>query len=71
LPIDSKNPNCPKCKCESVEKLVSRFLGIVKGSENRTLDCIVGASAEKRWQQYEQRRLKRKQNVTTKNVKIK
>jgi hypothetical protein len=31
----------------------------------------VGASAEKRWQQYEQRRLKRKQNVTTKNVKIK
>lgn len=57
--VSSKNPVCPKCNCE-VEKLMSRFSGVVTGSENRTIDCIVGADADKRRGYLEKRAEKQK-----------
>jgi putative FmdB family regulatory protein len=47
LSIDSRNPECPKCKSET-ERLMSHFCGIVKGSENRSIDSLVGADADRR-----------------------
>lgn len=57
--IDSENPLCPKCNSET-EKKVSHFCGVVRGSENRTIDCIVGEDADKRRGYLEKRREKRK-----------
>jgi putative FmdB family regulatory protein len=54
LSINSENPKCKKCNGET-EKLISIFSGVVKGSEHRSLDCIVGADAEKRWLAHEKR----------------
>ena len=59
LSIDSPNPDCPICN-KSTQKLVSSFLGVVKGSENRTIDCLVGEDADRRRGILEQRKLKRK-----------
>lgn len=61
LPLNSSNPECPKCKSET-EKLVSHFCGIVKGSENRTIDVIVGEDADRRREILRKRREKRKAN---------
>ena len=61
LSISSQNPKCPECGKET-EKLVSRFSGVMKGSENRTIDCIVGEDADRRRGILEKRRLKRQQS---------
>jgi len=45
---EEPNSSCTKCNCET-ERLISNFCGIVPGSENRTLDCVIGADAERRW----------------------
>lgn len=55
LSIKDSNPKCSKCNNQT-EKLISKFFGIVKGSENRTLDCIIGEDADKKWQAVEKRR---------------
>ena len=47
LSANSKNPICPECTSET-ERIMSRFCGIVKGSEHRLLDCVVGADADRR-----------------------
>lgn len=61
-PIYGLNPTCPQCKGKT-KRLISRVFGIVKGSENRTLDYIIGADAEKKWKMIEERKKRRKQNV--------
>jgi len=58
--VNSENPNCPVCQ-KHVQKLMSRFSGVVKGSENRSLDCIVGEDADRRRGYLEKRKEKRKQ----------
>lgn len=62
IKINDSNPNCPECNSET-KKLVSIFSGKVEGSEHRSIDCIVGADAEKRWQKIEQRKALRKSGV--------
>jgi putative FmdB family regulatory protein len=59
--LGSENPSCPKCSSQT-EKLISYCGGVVKGSENRSLDCIVGEDADKRRGYLEKRRERRKQN---------
>ncbi len=46
---------CTKCG-ELRERVMSRFLGVVKGSSNRLLDCVIGESAEDRWKQIHKRK---------------
>ena len=58
LSIDSKNPECPNCKSKT-KRLFSNFLGVVKGSTNRTLDCVIGEDAEKKWNFIHKRREQR------------
>ena len=55
LPVGSHKIKCKKCG-KFQKRMISRFLGIVKGSENRSLDCIVGKSAEDRWKQIHKRK---------------
>jgi putative FmdB family regulatory protein len=59
LAMDVDNPKCPECQSET-EKLVSRVLGIVKGSTNRTIDCKIGDDANRRWADIYKRRDERK-----------
>lgn len=69
-----KKPNskCPKCGGET-ERLVSMFSCNVVGSPHKSLDSVIGANAEKRWEYVHKRRDKRvkeKQNViVNKSVK--
>lgn len=63
LHVSSPNPVCPECKSE-VEKLMSMFSGVVKGSEHRLLDCVVGEDADKRRSILEKRKEKRKAKQT-------
>ena len=58
LVVDSPNPLCPECSNET-KKLISRVLGIVKGSEHRLLDCVVGEDADKKRAILEKRKQKR------------
>jgi putative FmdB family regulatory protein len=67
LKIQDENPSCPKCN-GITQKLISRFFGVVPGSENRTLDCIVGHDSEKRWAAIEQRKIERKHNGIQKRI---
>jgi putative FmdB family regulatory protein len=60
LSINSPNPKCSECD-GTTKRLVSHFSGVVKGSEHRLLDCIVGEDAEKRRGYLDKRREKRKQ----------
>jgi len=62
LKVDSENPLCSDCG-HKTEKMVSRFSGVVKGSEHRLLDCVVGEDAEKRRGFLEKRKEKRKQKL--------
>lgn len=57
--VDADNPNCPECGA-NVQKIISSFLGIIKGSEHRLLDCVVGEDADKRKSYLEKRKEKRK-----------
>lgn len=57
------NPNCPDCN-GTTEKLVSRVSIDTTGMGERTLDCIVGADAERKWDAIHKRReTRRKENV--------
>jgi len=67
LKISDSNPKCPECNLDT-QKLISRFSGVVTGSEHRSLDCIVGADAEKRWQAIEKRKVDRRNNVIQKRT---
>jgi len=58
--IDQANPMCSECNGETIKK-ISNFCGIVKSSENRTIDCIVGEDADRRRKILEKRREKRKE----------
>jgi len=58
LSVDAKNPECLECHGET-EKLISHFFGIVKGSEHRLLDCVVGDDANKKWEILNKRKEKR------------
>jgi putative FmdB family regulatory protein len=55
--------DAPKClKCSGlVQRKISNFLGIIKGSEHRLLDCVVGEDADRRRNYLEKRKQKRKQ----------
>jgi putative FmdB family regulatory protein len=55
LPLNSENPTCPKCNSQTNKK-ISHVLGIVKGSTNRLMDCVIGAESEKKWKALEQRK---------------
>ena len=48
LPIGFNDLECKKCG-KKLERKMSNFSGIVKGSMNRSLDSVIGDSAEKRW----------------------
>jgi len=58
LQIGSDNLKCKKCGNE-LKKKMSSFSGIIKGSTNRSLDSVIGESAEKRWKTINQRKLDR------------
>ena len=66
ISVDDPNSKCPKCNGDS-EKLISRVFGIVKGSENRTVDHVIGADAEARWKKIEERKAKRKKQKQMEN----
>ena len=57
--VNAENPKCPVCQ-KQVQKLMSRFSGVVKGSEHRSIDCIVGEDADKRRGYLEKRKENRK-----------
>jgi putative FmdB family regulatory protein len=57
--VNSENPKCPVCQ-KQVQKLMSLFSGVVKGSEHRSIDCIVGEDADKRRGYLENRKKVRK-----------
>jgi len=59
LCFNSSDPKCPECKGES-KRLISRFSSVIKGSENRLLDCVVGEDADRRRSYLEKRKEKRK-----------
>lgn len=59
MQVGAENPQCPKCGA-IVERIISRFLGIIKGSEHRLLDCVVGEDADKKRNILEKRKEKRK-----------
>jgi putative FmdB family regulatory protein len=59
LQYNSENPICPKCK-DKTEKLISNFSSVVNGSQNRTIDCIVGADADRRRKILSERKERRK-----------
>lgn len=61
LPFDHKNPNCIKCGSKS-KQLISKFFGVVVGSENRSLDSVIGEQSNKRWEIINKRREKRLKN---------
>lgn len=61
LPINSLNPNCPKCKFET-KKTLSSFSSLVKNGKDRSIDCLVGEDSERRWNQVNKRREKRLKN---------
>jgi putative FmdB family regulatory protein len=63
LHLSSPDPACPECKGQT-KRLISRFSGVVKGSEHRLLDCVVGEDADKRRAILEKRKEKRKANKT-------
>ncbi|MDD5650078.1 MAG: zinc ribbon domain-containing protein [Candidatus Nanoarchaeia archaeon] len=65
LHIDSPDAKCPECGSET-RRLISRFSGVVKGSEHRLLDCIIGEDADKRRSILEKRKEKRKAMSQTK-----
>ena len=68
IKANEQNPTCIKCGKET-ERLVSACNGVVIGSEHRSLDCIVGADSEKKWQQQEKRKQDRiKQHKEKSNV---
>lgn len=56
--IGAEKPKCPECQGE-VSQLVSRFSSVIKGSEHRLLDCVVGEDAERRRGILEKRKEKR------------
>jgi putative FmdB family regulatory protein len=61
---NEENPKCNECGGDT-RKLVSRFSGVVKGSEHRSIDCIVGEDSDKRWQAVEKRK-----NIRNKNQEV-
>ncbi len=63
LSINSLNPNCPECG-GITEKLISHCSAVIKGSENRSIDCIVGEDADRRRGILEKRKEKRKLQQT-------
>jgi len=58
LKVNDIDPLCPECKGK-VQKKISHFSGVVKGSQNRTIDCIVGEDADRRRGYLQKRREKR------------
>jgi len=65
LSIHEKWPKCPKCN-SNLDKLLSDFCGIVKGSEHRSIDCIVGEDSEKKWEGMHKRKENRKKKAMEK-----
>lgn len=53
------NPHCIKCKGKTSRNITRIAMAIVKGSEHRPLDCIVGADSEKKWNFINKRKEKR------------
>lgn len=64
LPLGENNFNCKKCN-KPTQRIMSSFLGIVKGSSNRSIDCVVGEDSDRRWNIIE----KRKENRLKKEKK--
>jgi putative FmdB family regulatory protein len=64
LKIGDPNPVCKNCNGKT-EKLVSHCSGVVKGSEHRLLDCVVGEDAERRRGYLEKRKEKRRMSQKT------
>jgi putative FmdB family regulatory protein len=62
MSINDSNPDCPECG-KTTQKLISRFLGVIKGSENRSIDCLVGEDADKRRGYLEKRKQNRKLKI--------
>jgi putative FmdB family regulatory protein len=58
LPVDSNNPECSNCH-GTTHKFLSSFSSVVKGSSHRTIDHVIGADAEKRWEKVYARKDKR------------
>jgi len=52
------NPQCTKCGSETT-RLMSRFSCNVVGSENKSLDSLIGADSERRWEFVNKRKEKR------------
>ena len=59
---------CEKCG-ETRKRVMSRFSGVVKGSTNRLLDCVVGQKSEERWKMIHER--KEARDKIRKNIKEK
>jgi len=54
------NPICEKCGGATARHITRIAMPIVKGSEHRPLDCIVGADSEKKWDFINKRKENRK-----------
>lgn len=64
---EGPNPNCVQCQGPTTKQF-SRFLGVVTGSENRTLDCIIGADADKKREFMQHRKEQRANGTYTRNI---
>ena len=60
-----QNPKCAKCGNETERLISAPSCGIVIGSEHRSLDCIIGADSEKKWQGVEKRKQARLKKETS------
>lgn len=60
--IHSMN-DVPEVKCETCGTIMYRVIGnfsfVVPGSTNRDIDCVVGADAERRWENIHKRKSER------------
>ena len=55
---DTGGVKCPECGKDS-ERIMSSFYGIVKGSEHRPLDCVIGEDSDKKWEAMSSRKANR------------
>jgi len=58
MSLDANNPQCPKCNSET-KRILSGFSSVIKGSNHRSLDCVIGEDSEKKWKKIYERREKR------------
>lgn len=69
LVFGKQSIKCPKCKSPDIIRKISSFASIIKGSPHRSLDCLVGDDANKKWEKIyadKDKKLKEKKKISSK-----